>query len=104
MRMSISPRSYAASVSASLTGGGAAGNGLGFQPGGTELAREVVSVVDARGIDDARGRVETVAVEGGGCLVQGLVVEDLRQLGLVEVAADDRHRVDRRSGRDAQVA
>ena len=61
-------------------------------------------MLDAGGVDDAGKRVEAVAVEGRGCLVQRLVVEHLRQLALVEVAADDRHRMDRGRGRHAQVA
>ena len=77
---------------------------LGLQAGGAELLREVVRVVDAGRVDDAGQRVEAVAVERRGGLVQRLVVEDLRQLALVEVAADDRHGVDRGGGRHAQVA
>ena len=51
------------------------------------------------------GRVfEAVAVEARGGLVQRHVVEHLRQRALVEVAADDRHRVDRRHRRHAQAA
>ena len=61
-------------------------------------------MLDAGRVDDAGERVEAVAVERRGGLVQRLVVEDLRQLALVEVAADDRHRVDRGGGRHAQVA
>ena len=61
-------------------------------------------MLDAGRVDDAGERVEAVAIERRRGLVQRLVVEDLRQLALVEVAADDRHRVDRGSGRHAQVA
>ena len=75
-----------------------------LSPDGTELLRQVVRVVDSGGVDDARRVAEPVAVEAGGRLVQRLVVEHLGQLLLVEVAADDRHRVDRRDGRNAQAA
>ena len=61
-------------------------------------------MVDAGRVDDAGKRVEAVAVERRGGLVQSLVVEDLRQLALVEVAADDRDGVDRGGRRHAQVA
>ena len=61
-------------------------------------------MLHAGGVHDARRRVEAVAVEAGGGLVEGDVVEHLGQGLLVEVAADDRHRVDRGRGRDAQAA
>ena len=60
-------------------------------------------MLDAGRVDDAGKRVEPVAVERCGGLVQRLVVEDLRQLALVEVAADDRHRMDRGGRRDAEI-
>ena len=81
-----------------------AADGLGLEPDGAELLREVVGVLDAGRVDDPRRVVEPVAVERRGRLVQRLVVEGLGQELLVEVAADDRHRVDRRHGRDAEVA
>jgi hypothetical protein len=71
---------------------------------GAELLGEVVRVVDAGRIDDAGRRVEPVAVEARGGLVERLVVECLRKRALLEVAADDRHRVDRGCGRDSQAA
>ena len=77
---------------------------LRLDPRRAELLREVVGVVDAGRVDDARRVVEAVAVEARGGLVQRLVVERLREDLLVEVAADDRHRVDRRDGRHAQAA
>jgi hypothetical protein len=61
-------------------------------------------VVDAGGVDDPRRLVEAVAVEARGRLVEGLVVERLRECALLEVAAHDRHLVDRRDGRNAQAA
>ena len=87
-----------------LDGRRAPADGLGLQAGGAELLREVVGVLDAGGVDDAGRRVEAVAVEAGRGLVEGDVVEHLGQGLLVEVAADDRHRVDRRGGRDTQAA
>ena len=61
-------------------------------------------MVDAGRVDDARRVVEAVAVEARRRLVQRLVVERLGERLLVEVAADDRHGVDRGDGRDAQAA
>ena len=61
-------------------------------------------MVDAGRVDDAGKRVEAVAVERRGGLVQRLVIEHLRELAFVEVAADDRDGVDRRGRRHAQVA
>ena len=61
-------------------------------------------MVDAGGVDDARRRVEALAVEARGGLVQSLVVERGGERALLEVAADDRHRVDRGGGRHAQAA
>ncbi len=61
-------------------------------------------MVDTRRVDDPGRVLEALAVERRGGEVQRLVVERLRQLFLVEVAADDRHVVDRRDGRDAQAA
>ncbi len=77
---------------------------LRLDPGRSELRREVVRVLDAGRVDDARRVVEALAVEARGGHVQGLVVEGLGQDVLVEVAADDRHRVDGRHRRHAQVA
>src|SRR5215213_10172041 len=71
IRTLISPRSYAASVSARRTGG--------VRPDTAELLREVVRVVDARGVHDPRRVVEALAVEARGRLVQRLVVERLGQ-------------------------
>ena len=101
------------SISAALVGGEDLGEAnrrrppadrLRLQPGRAELLRQVVGVVDAGRVDDPGRRVEAVAVEAGGGLVQRDVVEDLGQRLLVEVAADDRHRVDRRRRRHAQAA
>ena len=61
-------------------------------------------MVDSGRVDDPRCVLEALAVERRGGEVQSLVVEGFRQLFLVEVAADDRHVVDRRDGRDAQAA
>ena len=61
-------------------------------------------MVDAGRVDDARRRVEALAVEAGGGLVQSLVVEGGGERALLEVAADDRHGVDRGGRRDAQAA
>ena len=61
-------------------------------------------MIDARGIHDARRVVETVAVQGRSGLVQRLVVERFGEDLLVEVAADDRHLVDRGDRRDAQTS
>ena len=82
----------------------AAGDRLRLEAGGAELLREVVGVVDAGGVDDAGRRAEAVAVEARGGLVQRLVVEGRGEGALLEVAADDRHRVDRRGGRNAHAA
>ena len=87
-----------------LDRGRAARDGLRLDAGRAELLGEVVGVVDAGGVDDPGRVVETVAVQARGGLVQCLVVEGLGQDLLVEVAADDRHGVDGRDGRDAQVA
>ena len=82
----------------------AAADGLGLDPGGAELHREVVRVVDAGGVDDPGRVVEAVAVEARGSLVERLVVEHRGQRALLEVAADDRHLVDRGHRRHAQAA
>ena len=58
-------------------------------------------MVDAGRVDDAGRVVEAFAVEARGGLVQRLVVEGLGQDLLVEIAADDRHRVDGRDRRHA---
>ena len=79
-------------------------HGLGLDPRGAELPREVVGVVDPGGVDDAGRRVEAVAVETRGRLVDQLVVEDLGERLLVEVAAHDRHGRDRGRRRDPQRA
>ena len=82
----------------------AAGDGLGLEPGGAELLREVVGVVDAGRVHDPGRGAEAVAVEARCGLVQGLVVEGGGEGALLEVAADDRDRVDRGRGRDAHAA
>ena len=61
-------------------------------------------MVDAGRVDDARRRVEALAVERRGGHVQRLVVEGRGERALLEVAADDRHRVDRGDRRHAQAA
>ena len=61
-------------------------------------------MVDACRVDDPGCVFEAVAVEARGRLVQRHVVEDFRQRAFVEVAADDRHGVDRRHRRHAQTA
>ena len=69
---------------------GAARDGLGLEPGGAELLREVVRVLDAGRVDDPGRRAEALAVEARGRLVQRLVVEGRGERALLEVAADDR--------------
>jgi hypothetical protein len=86
-----------------LDRGRSAGYGLGLQPGGTELLREVVGVVDPGRVDDARGRAEAVAIEACRRLVQRLVVEGCREGALFEVAADDWDRVDGRCRWNSEV-
>ena len=81
-----------------------AADGLGLQARGPELLREVVGVLDPGRVDDPRRRVEAVAVEARRGLVQSRVVEDCRERALLEVAADDRDRVDRGRRRHAEVA
>ena len=61
-------------------------------------------MLDARRVDDPGRRAEALAVEARGRLVQRLVVEGCGERALLEVAADDRHRVDRGGGRHAQAA
>ena len=61
-------------------------------------------MLDACGVDDSGRVLEAVAVQARRCLVQCLVVEGLGQGSLVEVASDDRHGMDGRHRRDAQVA
>ena len=61
-------------------------------------------MLDAGGVDDPGRRAEALAVEARGRLVQRLVVERCGQRALLEVAADDRDRVDRGRGRDAEAA
>ncbi len=80
------------------------GDRLRLQPGGAELLREVVRVLDTGGVDDSGRGAEALAVEARRGLVQGLVVERGRQCPLLEVAADDRNRVDRGRGRHAHAA
>ena len=77
---------------------------FGLQSRGAELLREVVGVLDAGRVDDPGRGSEALAVEARRRLVQGLVVEGCGECALLEVAADDRHGVDRRRGRDAQAA
>ena len=80
------------------------GDRLRLQPGGAELLREVVRVLDSGGVDDSGRGAEALAVEARRGLVQGLVVERGRQRSFLEVATDDRNRVDRRRGRHAHAA
>ena len=82
----------------------APGHGLGLDAGRAEGGREVVGVVDAGRVDDPRRVVEPLAVERRGRHVQRLVVEGVGEGALLEVAADDRHRVDRGDRRHAQAA
>ena len=78
-------------------------DGLGLETRGAELLGEVVGVVDTGRVDDPGRRVEPVAVEARGGLVQSRVVESGGEGALLEVAADDRHRVDRGRGRNPEV-
>ena len=82
----------------------AAGDRLGLEAGGAELLREVVGVLDACGVDDPGSRAEALAIEARGRLVQRLVVEGGGERALLEVAADDRHGVDRGRGGHAEAA
>ena len=61
-------------------------------------------MVDAGRVDDPGRGVEALAVEARRGLVQSLVVEGCGQRALLEVAADDRHRVDRGGRGHAQAA
>ena len=61
-------------------------------------------MVDPGRVDDPGCVLEPLAVEGRCGHVQRLVVEGVGEGALLEVAADDRHRVDRRDRRDAQAA
>ena len=61
-------------------------------------------MLDAGRVDDAGRRPEALAVEARGRLVESGVVERCREGALLEVAADDRHRVDRGGGRHPQAA
>ncbi len=61
-------------------------------------------MVDAGRVDDPGRAVEAFAVEARRGLVQSLVVEGCGQGALLEVAADDGDRVDRRGGGHAQAA
>ena len=61
-------------------------------------------MLDTGRIDDSGRVFEALAIEGRRRLVQRLMVEGLGQDLLIEIAADDRHLVDRRDGWDAQVA
>ncbi len=79
-------------------------DGFRLEPGRAELLREVVGVIDTGGVDDSRGGAEALAVEARSGLVQGFVVERRCQRAFLEVAADDRDRVDRGRGRHAQRA
>ena len=81
-----------------------AGHGLRLDPGRAKRGREVVRMIDAGRVDDARRVAEALAVERRGGHVQGLVVESCGQCALLEVAADDRHRVDRGDRRHPQAA
>ena len=79
-------------------------HGRRLEARGAELLREVVGVVDAGRVDDPRRRPEPVAVQARGRLVERDVVEGCGQRALLEVAAHDRHRVDRRHGGHTQAA
>src|ERR1700748_2197394 len=81
---SISARSYAARISASLTGGVRPDTASAPMPAGRDA------------VDEAGLVSEPLAVERCRRHVQGLVVECLGESALLEVAADDRHLVDRR--------
>ena len=81
-----------------------AGHRLGLEAGGAKLLGEVVGVLDAGGIDDPGCRPESLAVEARGCLVEGGVVEGGGERALLEVAADDRHGIDRGRRRHPQAA
>ena len=61
-------------------------------------------MIDTRRVDDPGGRPEPLAVEARGRLVERGVVEGGRQGALLEVAADDRHGVDRCRRRHPQAA
>ena len=61
-------------------------------------------MLDPGRVDDSRRRVEAVAIKARGGLVESRVVENRGERALLEVAADDRHRVDRGRGRNAEVA
>ena len=61
-------------------------------------------MVDSGGVHDSRRVAEPLAVERCRGHVQRLVVEGLGERALLEVAADDRHLVDRCDRRDAQAA
>jgi hypothetical protein len=60
-------------------------------------------MVDAGRVDDARSRIEAVAIQARRRLVERDVIEHLGQGLLVEVAADDRHGVDRCGRRHPQA-
>ena len=88
-----------------------AGDGLGVDPGVAEGFGDVLRVLDAGRVEDARDFAEARAVEVGDGDVEGLLVEQRRQLLLVEVLVDlafaQRHLGDRphpRAGRDPQAA
>ncbi len=61
-------------------------------------------MLDAGGIDDSRCGAEAVAIEARRGLIEGLMVERGSQGALLEVAADDRNRVDRSRRRHAHAA
>jgi len=82
----------------------APGDRLRLDTGSSERGRQVVGVVDAGRVDDARRVAEALAVERRGGHVQRLVVERLCERALLEVAANDRHLVDRSDRRHAQAA
>ena len=82
----------------------AARDGLRLEAGCPEFLSEVVGVLDTGRVDDSGRRAEALAVEARGRLVQRLVVEGGGERALLEVAADDGHRVDRRSRRNAEAA
>ena len=88
-----------------------AGDRLGVDPDRAERFGDVLRVLDARGVEDARRFAEARLVEVGDREVERALVEQRRQLLLVEVLVDlafaQRHLGDRphpRAGRDPQAA
>ena len=88
-----------------------AGDGAGVDPELAHRLGDVVGVPDAGGVDDARHLLEAGCVEVGDGDVERALVEQLRQLLLVEVLIDlapaERHVRERphsRTGRDPDAA